>query len=126
MYKLDCVAGRHEDNPIVLAEVKGSSAANTSHPKGRYQKPHKGARASSPVNTGRAQARTVCRRFGKDHPKGKCPAISTTCNKCNRKGHYASVCFSKTVTEIAQADEGEFLGSVHDMGVGSLQSCVPR
>ena len=60
-----------------------------------------------------------CTRCGKaKHPiPEKCPAKSATCHKCNRKGHYASQCLSKTVAASAhevEADSEEevFLGTV--------------
>jgi len=58
-------------------------------------------------------------RCGKaKHPiPDKCPAKSATCHKCNRKGHYASQCLSKTVAASAQevkadSEEEVFLGTV--------------
>ena len=40
-----------------------------------------------------------CTHCGRsEHQKGdRCPAKDATCHKCNRKGHYQSQCFSKTV-----------------------------
>ena len=45
------------------------------------------------------------------------PALSATCHKCNRKGHYGSQCLSKTVAAITQEVEAgpveeAFLGTV--------------
>ena len=63
----------------------------------------------------------VCKRCGKArHPPGtKCPASTAVCHKCNRKGHYQSQCFSKTVaaTDEVELDtemDTAFLGAVSD------------
>ena len=71
-----------------------------------------------------------CMRCGKPrHPTpDKCPALSVTCHKCQRKGHYASQCLSKTVApspaatpaaaqevevELSDSEEDTFLGAVN-------------
>ena len=38
---------------------------------------------------------TQCKFCSGSHPRGECPAFHRTCGKCNRKGHYASCCYSK-------------------------------
>lgn len=47
------------------------------------------------------------------HRSGKCPASEAICHKCNKKGHFKSVCMSKVddVKESA-ADHDYFLGRV--------------
>ena len=71
--------------------------------------PHKGG-ASVPKTT------QACMRCGKPYHQSpdKCPALSATCFKCHRKGHYGSVCRSNTALEVqASSDEEEiFLGAV--------------
>ena len=47
------------------------------------------------------QSRT-CRYCGKAHQKGRCPAYGKMCNKCRKWNHFASVCQSKSVSNIAQ------------------------
>ena len=39
----------------------------------------------------------ACRYGGRTHSRGKqhCPAADSTCNTCNRKGHWSKVCMSK-------------------------------
>lgn len=67
------------------------------------------------------------------HDRQACPARNVICRKCNKRGHYASVCLStkKTVhymyTEEAHTQENtnEFLGAVHSNLVES-QSCWQR
>lgn len=34
----------------------------------------------------------VCQRCGYEHKYGKCPATGKTCNKCNKKDHFAKMC----------------------------------
>ncbi len=56
-----------------------------------------------------------CMRCGKRHPtRDQCPAKRATCHKCNRVGHYASVCLSKTVAAIEDeaSDDVVFLDVV--------------
>ena len=36
-----------------------------------------------------------------------CPAKTATCNKCKRRGHYSSQCFSKTVAATTEEDEAQ-------------------
>ena len=42
-----------------------------------------------------------CTRCGKDHARGRCPAKDAVCHRCQRKGHYSTQCFSKTVSEVS-------------------------
>ena len=37
------------------------------------------------------------------HPRSKCPAKDATCDKCQRKGHYAKVCQSKAASKVSAA-----------------------
>ena len=46
------------------------------------------------------------------HPISKCPAISGKCSKCNIFGHYAKMCRTKSVHELADEEEVPFLGTV--------------
>lgn len=39
---------------------------------------------------------TQCGYCGKGHPRGECPAKGKSCMRCNKKGHFANVCRSKT------------------------------
>ena len=37
-----------------------------------------------------------CQRCGKYHNKGECKALKVNCHKCDRVGHFAKMCKSKT------------------------------
>jgi len=58
-----------------------------------------------------------CGRCGKMEHKDPewCPARNSTCNKCNRTGHWHNQCKSKAVSEVTETDEQSeyFLGSVN-------------
>ena len=47
----------------------------------------------------------------------KCPALSATCHKCNRDGHYGSQCLSKTVAASTPDVEA---GSVEETFLGTV------
>ena len=37
-----------------------------------------------------------CKYCGSSHKRANCPAYRKICNKCQRRGHFASCCLSKT------------------------------
>jgi hypothetical protein len=48
------------------------------------------------------EARGKCNRCGKGpHPRVHCPARDAICHKCQKKGHYSSQCFSKTIADVS-------------------------
>ena len=62
------------------------------------------------------QWKPQCKPCGKDHLSGeRCPAKAATCYKCNRKGHFSSQCFSKTVAASAEelSLDTAFLGALN-------------
>ena len=65
--------------------------------------PSVGKQSITTVNAGRAAkpGKKNCSRCGgSPHAKKSCPAYNATCRRCRKKGHYASMCFSKrTSTE---------------------------
>ena len=43
-----------------------------------------------------------CSKCGKIHARQTCPARDVTCFKCNRRGHFSKMCFSKTVAMLSE------------------------
>ena len=104
-----------KQSPIVIEQVKGSTPSKK--PQTRRQATRslsaKGGASSTTANT----AKQTCTRCGKQkHDKGaRCPAKDAICHKCNRKGHYSSQCFSKTVATVNTTElnlDTAFLGTV--------------
>ena len=67
----------------------------------------------------REQTNHNCGRCGqiKHRPGDRCPAKQATCRKCNKKGHYATCCFSKTAAASAhevEAEDPAFLGGIDE------------
>ena len=50
-----------------------------------------------------------CKYCGGSHKRGSCPAYGKLCRRCNKKGHFASVCLSKSINfvekEVVNYDE---------------------
>ena len=44
----------------------------------------------------------ACKYCGNMHQRGRCPAYGRMCNKCRKWNHFASVCQSKSVSNIEQ------------------------
>ena len=72
-----------------------------------------------PRDRDRPDHKNKCTRCGqpKHTPGVKCPAKAANCNKCKRRGHYSSQCFSKTVASAtregeAHSQDAAFLGPV--------------
>lgn len=77
----------------------------------------------------KGQSNHNCTRCGqtKHKPGDQCPAKQATYRKCNRKGHYAACCFSKTVAASAhevEAQETAFLGTLTSNGDTSWTSTL--
>lgn len=93
------------------AEV--SSEVDAVSVSGKYRQ----QRAKVPAQRSREHAQ--CGRCGREaHSVQQCPARDATCNSCKKRGHFAKVCKSNTISEINTADiESEedvaFLGSVN-------------
>ena len=54
-----------------------------------------------------------CNRCGRSptHNRNNCPARDATCHKCSKKGHYASVCKSRST--VGEVEDYGFLGEVN-------------
>ena len=102
--------------PIVVVQVKGSAPSNRPRTRRRTTGRSLSARGGASSTTAPATKQT-CTRCGKlKHDKGvRCPAKDDICRKCNRKGHYSSQCFSKTVAGVNTSElnlDTAFLGGV--------------
>ena len=63
------------------------------------------------------------------HKRNKCPARNATCHKCNKKGHYSSVCRTGAVKEIIENDlsddqTDDFLGTIESKSSSSWTSVL--
>ena len=98
-------------DPIVVDEVR--------HTRWRGQKTKGGSSYRPQPKREGTRGSQPCMRCGKTrHPTpDKCPALSATCRKCNRKGHYASQCLSKAVVATTQEVEA---GSVEEASLGAV------
>ena len=48
----------------------------------------------------------VCTQCGRGtHSLQVCPAKEATCHKCNKKGHYSSMCHTKSVSNISEESD---------------------
>ena len=80
-----------------VAEARVSPSQRTA---GRYPKPKDRSQLQYRYSMSRDRLTRKCERCGyAEHlPGGSCPALGQRCNKCNAKGHFASVCRSKRNT----------------------------
>ena len=105
-------AADHKD----VEEVRNSRPQRTRNARGqrtRYSQRDARDKRGGP----RGQTNHNCTRCGQTkHQHGdRCPAKQSICRKCNRKGHYAACCFSKTVaasTHEVEAEDTAFLGAL--------------
>ena len=78
----------------------------------------RGRRRTRPKKSGQSTDGQKCGRCGRGHAPGRdhCPANTAECRKCHKKGHYADLCRTKTVSETTCAASGNeqtfFLGAV--------------
>lgn len=50
------------------------------------------------------------------HPRSKCPARDAICGKCQKKGHYAKVCQSKTASKVSASVHSPVLATTQCPG----------
>ncbi|UYV69910.1 K02A2.6-like [Cordylochernes scorpioides] len=55
----------------------------------------------------------------KFHPYKDCPAKEVKCHKCKKVGHFAKVCYNKTVGQVTQGDDYHFVGDIYENGQNS-------
>ena len=59
------------------------------------------------------QERESCNNCGKQHPRNKCPAYGTLCQKCGKANHWQSVCRSSKRKQFIQGRKPVFKKSIH-------------
>ena len=112
-------------NPIVLDEVR-DRRPSPDWTKGSPQKFRKGMTPTSqkPQRGFKGPGKDrLCKRCGKDHPAGKCPARGVTCFKCSKKGHFQTQCLTKTLAATTQERDVDtaFLGTLN---AGQPSTCT--
>ena len=96
-----------------VEEVKNYTPQRSRNPHNRYSPRDARDKRGSP----RVQSTHNCTRCGqtKHEPGDRSRAKKAICKMCDRRSHYAAVCFSKTVAASAQEVEAEdqvFLGAL--------------
>ena len=74
----------------------GSSIADAGNVNAVSKKPNRGKRRCSGGSRNANTWANCCEFCGRKHDLGKrenCPAFGRTCNKCDKKNHFAKVCF---------------------------------
>ena len=61
----------------------------------------------------REQEREFCNNCGKQHPRNKCPAYGTSCQKCGKANHWQSVCRSGKRKQLNQGRKSVFKKVIH-------------
>ena len=96
-------------------EVKGSQvdAVKT----GIHKSPSHSKRSEPSKRKAQGRTTNKCTRCGKTpfHERQNCPAKNATCRECNKIGHYASECRTKSVHEVStesMSDTEVFLGAI--------------
>ena len=79
-------------------------------------KQHQKNRKSSQQKAGQRQStpeqHKKCIRCGKNpHSQDACPAKDATCRKCQKKGHFTAMCFTKAIRNVEQ--DSSALGSFY-------------
>ena len=98
----------HEQQEI----LKGASDVKSLEEVQTTQGPQKGRGKKMPIAKPKPKGRHTtsqpknCGRCGKgQHQRDQCPARDVECHRCHKKGHYSSLCYSKSVSEIASSEE---------------------
>ena len=87
----------------------------------RPQPGHRGSQNSGATTCTQPGSNTACSRCGKypAHDRQHCPAKDATCHKCNKRGHFQTVCKSAAKVGGVQA-HSEPGDSSHDAFLGML------
>ena len=72
----------------MVAEDQGKAIAG--------QGAQEAARDTEPLDRVKEESKTKdCKRCGRTHQRGYCPAVGNECHTCGKASHFASVCWSK-------------------------------
>ena len=90
----------------------------------RYGNSHSRQSQATTPQPQQGQKCSYCRKG--PHPKQSCPTRQVICHKCNKKGHYSSVCCSKAVATVSeeQLENNSFLDTIHEVGGTSFTATV--
>ena len=85
---------------------EGDSRSNPLMVEGMQKRPFQGPRrkGGSSANSKNKSKQKSCTRCGKGVHE-ECPAKDAKCHKCERKGHYAAQCFTKTKVSELEVEE---------------------
>ena len=102
----------------ILSKPEGIIPVQTSSSRKPAKRPRNACSRQSQATTPRPQQGQKCSYCGKGpHLKQSCPARQVICHKCNKKGHYSSVCRSKAVATVSeeQLENSSFLDTIHEI-----------
>ena len=117
---------RQKDEKQLLRPDESKSSVDHLYSKpGHSSKKNKSKKQTKHKSDGQSKSRK-CKWCGytPSHPRSACPAKDEKCDHCHKKGHYASVCFTKKrkhVNEVKAEESGDdsddsfFLGSISEV-----------
>lgn len=103
-----------KQQPLIRGQIEPE--ANLDAVKSRYKNKQQSTfqRKTAPrQQQAQKQHSGKCNRCGRSptHNRNNCPARDATCHKCSKKGHYASVCKSRST--VGEVEDYGFLGEVN-------------
>ena len=118
-------SGVKQEPPAALDAMKhkfrkGSNNGRKQPPSRPENRPRTFRQPSRPLASGQK-----CFRCGRSpHPRAECPANQAVCHKCKKKGHFSSVCQSKSVGTVQEESQECFLDTIRTVGDKSWTSFV--
>ena len=103
-----------KQQPLIRGQIEPE--ANLDAVKSRYKNKQQSTfqRKTAPrQQQAQKQHSGKCNRCGRSptHNRNNCPVRDATCHKCSKKGHYASVCKSRST--VGEVEDYGFLGEVN-------------
>ena len=105
----------------------GGKSGKSQTKAGRNKKQPDGGQQRKTTAPPKTAGKHHCKRCGRNSAReAYCPAKQATCSKCNRQGHFARHCFSKTIETHRRHREGllisgEYPGLYHTVAVGGKE-----